>query len=85
MRDRNRIISNLEALYRSSFQEAQDGGDSDRMSKLDFEFQRDQLFFEILLDIRDVLRGPEREPESRPESGSLLEKAEKLRRITRLR
>jgi hypothetical protein len=81
LRDRNRIISNLEGLYRGSFQEAQDGSDNERMSKLDFEFQRDQLLFEVLLDIRDALRGPEPGPEGR----SLLEKAEELRRITRLR
>lgn len=81
LRERNRIVSNLESLYRHSFQEAKDSGDGDRMSKLDFEFQRDQLLFEILLDIRDAFRGPE----PRPEGGSLLEKAEQLRRITRLR
>ncbi len=81
LRDRNRIIANLESLYRGSFQEAQDSSDSDRMSKLDFEFQRDQLLFEILLDIRDAFR----EAEPGPEGESLLEKAEKLRRITRLR
>ncbi len=81
MRDRSRIVSNLEALYRSSFQEAQEGSDGARMSKLDFQFQRDQLLFEILLDIRDALRGPE----SSPEGESLLDKAERLRRITRLR
>lgn len=81
MRDRRRIISNLEALYRVSFQDAQESSDSDRMSKLDFEFQRDQLLFEILLDLRDALRGPE----PRADGESLLDKAEKLRRITKLR
>ena len=81
MRDRRRILSNLESLYRTAFAAAEDAGDKDRMSKLDFDFQRDQLFFEILLDLRDSLAGAP-EPE---EAETLLDKAEKLRRITKLR
>ena len=81
MRDRKRILSNLESLYTSAFQSAEKADDEDRMSKLDFEFQRDQLFFELLLDVRDAFGGSA-EPEGKE---TLLEKAEKLRRITKLR
>ena len=82
MRSRDRIISNLESQYQAIFAEAQQARDKDRMSKLDFEFQRDQLLFEILLDIRDALAGPGGGDDQK---GSLLDKAEQLRRITRLR
>lgn len=82
LRNRNRIIANLESQYKGAFDEAHQAEDADRMSKLDFEFQRDQLLFEVLLDIRDALAGP---PAAEETSGSLLDKAEKLRRLTRLR
>ena len=82
MRNRTRIIGNLESQYKDAFDQASEADDTDRMSQLDFEFQRDQLLFEVLLDIRDALVVP-----SNPEdpSESLLDKAEKLRRLTRLR
>ena len=53
MRDRQRILDNLEKLYRgeldrSAGSEGVDGG------RLDFEFQRDQRYLEILLDLRDL-------------------------------
>jgi hypothetical protein len=82
MRSRDRIISNLESQYKAVFDEARQSDDNTRMSKLDFDFQRDQLLFEILLDIRDSLVGPA--PAEEPK-GSLLDKAEQLRRITKLR
>ena len=82
MRNRRRISTNLESLYRSEFQEADSTDDTARMSKLDFDFQRDQLMFEILLDIRDALSSAD--PES-DDSETLLDKAVKLRRITKLR
>ena len=82
MRHRDRIVSNLEAQYKAVFDEANEAGDASRMSRLDFEFQRDQLIFEILLDIRDALVTSPLPDEPK---GSLLDKAEQLRRITRLR
>lgn len=82
MRSRDRILSNLETQYKSVFDEARNADDNVRMSKLDFEFQRDQLVFEILLDIRDSLNPA---PPTEGATGSLLDKAEKLRRIARLR
>ena len=85
MRERQRILTNLETLYRESFDKARAGGDQARMNRLEFDFQRDQLYMEILLDVRDLLTPPGSEEE--PEGGvtSLLDKAQKLRNLTRLR
>jgi hypothetical protein len=85
MRDRQRIVGNLESLYRESFDKARAGGDQARMERLEFDFQRDQLYMEILLDVRDLLSLPA--GEEQPEGGvtSLLDKAQKLRNLTRLR
>lgn len=84
MRDRGRIVSNLETLYQEAFTRAREAGDDAAMARLDFDFQQEQLRMEVLLDIRELLRasGAPSEPEPRE---SLLEKAEALRRITRLR
>jgi hypothetical protein len=86
MRERQRILTNLEGLYRESFEKARSGGDQARMDRLEFDFQRDQLYMEILLDVRELLSAPN--GEEQPESGgvtSLLDKAQKLRNLTRLR
>lgn len=85
MRDRDRILSNLEDMYREAYDRARGDDDEDEMTELDLRFQRDQLFLEALLDIRALLSrgsGPDDEPEREE---SLLDKAERLRRITRLR
>jgi hypothetical protein len=51
------------------------------MARLDLEFQRDQVHLEVLLDIRDVLSVPAKEEKG----SSLLEKAQALRQLTKLR
>ena len=81
MRDRQRILDNLEKLYhgeldRSAESEGVDGG------RLDFEFQRDQLYLEVLLDLRDLLGDA---PADEKSTSSLLDKAQQLRNLTRLR
>lgn len=81
MRDRERVLQSLETVYRTAYEAAQGAEDRDAMARLDFEYQRDQLQLEILLDIRDLLAP---EPEE-AEGSSLLEKAQKLRQITRLK
>lgn len=83
MRERQRILQNLESLYREAFQEAEEGGDRERMRRLDFDFQRDQLHLEVWLDVRDLLLPPE--AETGEGVSSLLDKAQKLRNLTRLR
>jgi hypothetical protein len=78
MRDRARILANLESIYRESYERAQAGGDGARMLELDNAYMRDQLMMEVLLDIRDLFSV------APAASGkSALEKLEALRRLTR--
>ena len=81
MRDRQRILDNLEKLYRDELDRR--GESKEAMGeRLDFEFQRDQLYLEVMLDLRDLLGGSAEEEKS---TSSLLEKAQQLRNLTRLR
>ena len=80
MRSRRRILKNLESLYQEAFTKASEADDGEHMSQLDFEYQRDQLWFEVLLDLRQLLV-PEEEQEDAP---SLLDKAKQLRDLTKL-
>lgn len=81
MRDRQRILDNLEKLYRDELdRSAQSKGAAGE--RLDFEFQRDQLYLEVMLDLRDLMSGS---PEDEKSTSSLLEKAQQLRNLTRLR
>ncbi|HEV7706446.1 MAG TPA: hypothetical protein VGO46_19270 [Gemmatimonadaceae bacterium] len=54
-RSRERILNNLDEMYRESFERAKTSGDSSQMATLDFAYRREQLYFEILLDIRDAM------------------------------
>ena len=54
-RSRDRILSNLDEMYREAFERAKTGGDQAQMATLDFAYRREQLYFEILLDIRDAM------------------------------
>jgi hypothetical protein len=54
-RSRERIINNLEEMYREAFERAKETGDPAQMAALDFAFRREQLYFEILLDVRDAM------------------------------
>jgi hypothetical protein len=81
MRGRERILRNLEDLYRAEFGKAAEAKDAARMTALDFDFQRDQLYLEVMLDLRDLFAVSDTEPEK----ASLLDKAEALRRLTKLR
>jgi hypothetical protein len=54
-RSRDRILGNLEDMYREAFERAKATDDSSQMAGLDFAYRREQLYFEILLDIRDAL------------------------------
>jgi hypothetical protein len=90
MRSRDRILKSLEASYREPFSRAKEREDADEMSRLDLEFQRDQIHLEVLLDIRDLLAAEEPAPvppetSLLDEGSALIEKAGKLRRVTRLR
>ncbi len=54
-RPRERILSNLEAIYREAYARAKEAGDEERKLDLDASFQREQLILEVLLDVRDAL------------------------------
>jgi hypothetical protein len=54
-RSRDRILSNLDDMYREAFERAKTSGDSTQMATLDFAYRREQLYFEILLDVRDAM------------------------------
>ena len=53
-RSRDRIMENLETMYREAFDRAKAGGDAAQMATLDFAYRREQLYLEILLDIREA-------------------------------
>lgn len=54
-RSRDRILTNLDEMYREAFTRAQTSGDNTQMATLDFAYRREQLYLEILLDIRDAI------------------------------
>jgi hypothetical protein len=54
-RARDRILLNLDEMYREAFDRAKASGDANQMTTLDFAYRREQLYFEILLDIRDAM------------------------------
>ncbi len=79
MRSRDRILSNLETIYRETFDRAKDASDERRMADLDNAYMRDQLMLEVLLDIRDLFAVA---PAAKPGS-TALEKLEALKRLAR--
>jgi len=81
MRDRQRILDNLEKLYRDELARSRRDEGAD-VARLDFEFQRDQIYLEVLLDLRALLSET---PGEAPPGPSLLEKAQQLRNLSRLR
>ncbi len=54
-RSRERILTNLEEMYREAFDRAKESGEPAAMAQLDFAYRREQLYFEILLDVRDAM------------------------------
>jgi hypothetical protein len=79
MRSRDRILANLETIYRESYDRARQVSDHSRMADLDNAYMRDQLMLEILLDIRDLFSVA-----PAASGGSALEKLEAIRRLTKL-
>ncbi len=87
MRHRERIVSSLENVYREAFEAARDRSDDAAADRLDFEFQRDQIHLEVLLDLRDLLMPVDTPPETdtRGTVSDLIDKAQAIRRFTRLK
>jgi len=54
-RTRTNILNDLDEMYREAFERAKMSGDATQMATLDFAYRREQLYFEILLDVRDGL------------------------------
>ena len=54
-RSRDRILANLDEMYREAFERAKATGDESSQASLDFAYRREQLYFEILLDVRDAV------------------------------
>ncbi len=54
-RARDRILENLDTMYREAFERAKATGDEHQMATLDFAYRREQLYLEILRDIRDAV------------------------------
>ena len=87
-RPRDRVLQNLEAIYREAYDRAKTAGDQARMADLDAAYQREQLLLEVLLDIRDALAslpasaepGSGKAPRSDP-----ITALETIHRITKLR
>ncbi|PYO60327.1 MAG: hypothetical protein DMD70_08795 [Gemmatimonadetes bacterium] len=87
-RPRDRILGNLESIYREAYERAKAAGDQVRMADLDAAYQREQLLLEVLLDIRDLLAslpasaepGSGKAPRSDP-----ITALETIHRITKLR
>ncbi|HEY9519768.1 MAG TPA: hypothetical protein VLB00_05735 [Gemmatimonadales bacterium] len=80
MRPRDKILGNLEAIYRESFDRAKEAADDRRMADLENGYMRDQLMLEILLDIRDLFSVA---PAAPAKGTSALEKLDSLRRLAR--
>ena len=78
MRSRDRILANLEAIYRESYDRAKATGEAARMTDLESAYMRDQLMLEILLDIRDLFAVA-----PAASGGSALERLDQLRRLVR--
>ena len=87
-RPRERILANLESIYREAYDRAKAANDQARMADLDAVYQREQLLLEVLLDIRDTLTsqppaaGRPPEKTSGPDPIAALET---IHRITKLR
>jgi len=85
-RPRQRILDNLEAIYREAYDRAKALGDEKRMVDLDAAYQREQLLLEVLLDIRDGLAAsPSPNPSGDAEPRDPLATLETIRRISKLR
>ena len=82
-RPRERVLANLESIYREAYDRAKTAADERRMADLDAAYQREQLLLEVLLDIRDALQAPHatsREPAADP-----LAALQTIRDISKLR
>ncbi len=81
MRSRDKILTNLEDIYREAYGRAKQAEDAGRMMDVDASYQREQLLLEVLMDIRDAIHTVGDAPNEK----SALEKLQALRKLTKLR
>ena len=77
-RTRDRILTNLESIYREAYDRARAAKDEHRMSDLDAAFQREQLLLEVLLDIRDAVSARPAEMPHGPDPITALQTVSKI-------
>lgn len=85
MRARSQILNSLERVYRDALEQASGEEAEPERARLDFEFQRDQVHLEVLLDIRELLVPVEPIEGTTKTVGGLLDTAQKLKNLTKLR
>jgi len=81
MRSRDKILTNLESIYREAYDRAKQAEDAGRMMDMDAAYQREQLLLEVLMDIRDAIRSIGDAPNER----TALQKLQALKKLTKLR
>jgi hypothetical protein len=79
-RPREKILANLDTVFREAYQRAKALDDKPRMTELDASYQREQLILEVLLDIRDAIHTIG----DAPSAQGALDKLQTLRKLTRL-
>lgn len=47
MRQRERLLQSLESMFREAYRAAQELDDAEEMTRLDFEYQREQIHLEV--------------------------------------
>ncbi len=81
MRSRDKILTNLESIYREAYDRAQQAEDAGRMMDMDAAYQREQLLLEVLMDIRDAIHSIGDGPNEK----TALQKLHALKKLTKLR
>ena len=84
-RPRDRVLQNLDAIYRDAYERAKAAGDQARMADLDAAYQREQLLLEVLLDIRDELTAGAAPRGDQAAASDPIAALETIHRITKLR
>ncbi len=81
MRSRDKILTNLETIYRKAYDRAKQAEDAGRMMDMDAAYQREQLLLEVLMDIRDAIHSIGDAPNEK----TALQKLQALKKLTKLR
>ncbi len=81
MRSRDKILTNLENIYREAYDRAKQAEDAGRMMDMDAAYQREQLLLEVLMDIRDAIHSIGDAPNEK----TALQKLQALKKLTKLR